>query len=85
MVNYETLVSTMESVRQGRDEYAAKANGLLSHLESFNNYFALRLAEMVFAPAEQFSVNLQAKNTLVSLSACQRGSKRCQAPHPALL
>ena len=69
MVNYETLVSTMESVRQGRDEYAAKANGLLSDLESFNNYFALRLAEMVLAPAEQFSVNLQAKNTLVSLSA----------------
>ena len=83
MVNYETLVSTMESVRQSRDEYAAKANGLLSDLESFNNYFALRLAEMAFAPAEQFSVNLQAKNTF--LSACQRGSKRCQAPHPALL
>lgn len=63
----------MESVRQGKDEYAAKANGLLSNLESFDTFFGLKLAELIFAPAEQFSVNLQAKDTLVSEAI--KGSK----------
>ena len=73
LTNYQILISTMEAVQQGHDEYAAKANGLLHKLESFDTYFGLRLAALVYAPAETFSMNLQAKDTLVSEAL--KGSK----------
>jgi len=34
-------------------------------MESFDTFFSLKLGYLVFAAAEQFSVNLQAKDTTV--------------------
>ena len=64
--NYKMLMTTLEIVRQGHDEYAAKGTGLLAKMESFEIFFSLKLAYRVFFAAEQFSINLQAKDTTVS-------------------
>lgn len=63
--NYKPLMSSLEVIQQGRDEYAAKGRGLLTQMESFDTFFSLKLGYLVFAAAEQFSVNLQAKDTTV--------------------
>lgn len=63
--NYRALMSCLQCVEEGRDEYAAKARGLLSQMESFELYFSLKLSYTVFAAAEQLSINLQAKDTTV--------------------
>ena len=63
--NYETLITTLDKVQQGHDEYAAKAKGLLSQMEKFDTLFGLKLAYLVFSATEQLSVNLQAKDTTV--------------------
>ena len=47
----------------GRDEYAMKAGGFLSQLEKFSTFFSLKLAYLVFGPAEQLSYTLQGKTT----------------------
>ena len=60
------LMTTLEIVRHGHDEYAAKGSGLLAMMESFETFFSLKLAYRVFSAAEQFSINLQAKDTTVS-------------------
>ena len=65
MKNYRALISCLQCVEEGRDEYAAKARGLLSQMESFELYFSLKLSYTVFAAAEQLSINLQAKDTTV--------------------
>lgn len=52
--NYKILQSTLQEVQEGHDEYAAKANGLLSKMEIFETYFGLQFAYLLFAPAEQF-------------------------------
>ena len=64
--NYKMLISTLEIARQGHDVYAAKGSGLLTKMESFETFFSLKLAYRVFSAAEQFSINLQAKDTTVS-------------------
>lgn len=56
-------MSTLEVVKCGSDDYAAKASGLLTQMESFCTLFALKLAYLIFSPAEQFSINLQARDT----------------------
>ena len=61
--NYEALMSTLDTVQQGHDEYASKGKGLLMCMESFDLFFGLHLAYRVFCAAEQFSINLQAKDT----------------------
>ena len=66
LVNYQALISTLEVVQQGHDEYAAKGKGLLSQMELFDTYFSLKLGYMVFSAAEQFSINLQAKDTTIA-------------------
>ena len=63
--NYQALLSALQVIQQGHDEYAAKARGLLMQLESFDIFFSLKLSYLVFAAAEQFSINLQAKDTTV--------------------
>ena len=63
--NYRALISCLQRVEEGRDEYAAKARGLLIQMESFELYFSLKLSFVVFAAAEQLSINLQAKDTTV--------------------
>ena len=66
LINYEALKSALEVIQQGHDEYSAKGRGLLMQMESFDIFFSLKLCYLVFAAAEQFSINLQAKNTTVS-------------------
>ena len=62
--NYQTLCTTLEEVHAtGRDEYAMKAGGFLSQLEKFSTFFSLKLAYLVFGPAEQLSYTLQGKTT----------------------
>ena len=56
---------TLEQIQVGHDEYAAKASGLLNKMEQFNTYFGLKLAQLIFAPTEQFSTNLQAVDVTV--------------------
>ena len=58
--NYQILQTALEKIQVGRDEYAAKASGLLARMEKFDTFFALKLAYLVFSSAEQLSVNLQA-------------------------
>ena len=65
LLNYEILLSTLETVKDGHDEYAAKAHGLHMRMESFDTYFGLKLAYAVFSATEQFSVNLQSRNITV--------------------
>ena len=64
--NYETPMYTLDIVQRGHDEYAAKAKGLLIHMESFSMFFSLKLAYLVYTPAQQFSTNLQARDTIAS-------------------
>ena len=59
--NYHALMSTLDIIQEGRDEYAARGKGVLTEMESFDASFSL-----VFSAAEQFSTNLQAKDTTVA-------------------
>ena len=52
--DYKILQSTLEEVQEGHEEYAAKASGLFSKMKHILGY-------SLFAPAEQFSTNVQAK------------------------
>ena len=65
LLNYKILLSTLETLKDGHDEYAAKAHGLHMRMESFDTYFGLKLAYAVFSATEQFSVNLQSRNITV--------------------
>ena len=58
--NYQILQTALEEIQVGRDEYVAKASGLLAHIEKFDTFFALKLAYLVFSSAEHLSINLQA-------------------------
>ena len=57
--NYKVLQSALEQIQLGCDEYAAKAHGLLTQMEKFETFFALKLASLVYSAAEQLSSNLQ--------------------------
>ena len=66
MKNYRALISCLQCVEEGHDEYATKARGLLIQMESFELYFSLKLPYTVFfVTAEQLSINFQAKDTTV--------------------
>ena len=54
--NYANLITILEEVRKGRDEYAAKGNGLLTQMESFETFFGLKLAYLIFSASEQFQL-----------------------------
>ena len=51
--NYKAFMSTLEVVQQGHDEYAAKGKGLLTQMKSFETFFSLKLAYLIFAAAEE--------------------------------
>ena len=70
--NYSNLIATLVEVRKGSDEYAAKGNGLLAQMESFEIFFGLKLAHLIFSASEQISTNLQAKDT--SIQEATRGA-----------
>jgi len=63
--NYELLKEALHEIQEGHDDYAAKAHGILTRMESFDIYFGFNLALLVFSSAEQFSTNLQAKNITI--------------------
>ena len=65
MLNYTTIIETLDEVRKGKDEYAAKVNGLLMHMETFEMFFGVKLAHLLFSTSEQFLTNLQAKDTSI--------------------
>ena len=76
--DYKALQSTLEEVQEGHDEYAAIANGLFSKMEQFETYFGLQFAYLLFAPAEQFSTNVQAVD--ITVQEAVRGT-RLLVPH----
>ena len=65
ILNYDAVSNTLDDVSRGNDECAAKASGLLIKMESFEVFFGLKLAHLIFSASEQFSTNLQAKDNLV--------------------
>ena len=60
LLNYKVLQETLDEVQKGTDDYAAKARGMLSRMETFEIYFGLQLAYLIFATSEQLSINMQA-------------------------
>lgn len=58
--NYKTLQTALDKIKEGHDEYAAKASGLLNRMEEFDTFLGLKLSYQIFAPSEQFSTNIQA-------------------------
>ena len=65
LVNYTNLLQILHEVGKGNDEYASKASGLLAKMQSFNMFFGLKLSHLIFGASEQFSTNLQAKDTTI--------------------
>ena len=63
--NYKVLLTALDVIQEGHDEYAAKGSGLLNRMEQFDTFFGLKLAHQIFAPAEQCSTNIQAVNVTV--------------------
>ena len=63
--NYGVIQSALEEIRQGHDEYAAKASGMASKMDEFDTFFGLKLAYLIFSAAEQLSINIQAKDITV--------------------
>lgn len=61
LLNYEILLSTLEEVQKGHDEYAAKASRLHARMELFDTYFGLKLSHLVFSAAEQFQSTCKLK------------------------
>ena len=70
--NYLNIMKTLEEVK-GTDEYAAKRDGLLEKMESFDTFFGLKLAHLLFGASEQFSTNLQAKD--ITIQEATRGAE----------
>lgn len=66
LTNYEMLMEALEIIKQGKDEYAMKANGYLTQMEQFSVFFGLKLAHLIFAATEQLSLTLQAKDTNIA-------------------
>ena len=52
--NYSNLIATLEEIRKGSDEYAAKGNGLLTQMESFDIFWGLKLAHLIFSALNNF-------------------------------
>ena len=60
--NYQALMTALKIVKQGHDDHAALAQGLLTKMESLEVFFSLKLAYRIFSAADQFPINLQAKD-----------------------
>ena len=63
--NYKVLLTALDTIQEGHDEYTAKASGLLNRMEQFDTFFGLKLSHQIFAPAEQCSTNIQAVDITV--------------------
>ena len=66
ITNYSTLCKLLDEIHESsRDEYSAKAAGLLTQLEKFSTFFGLKLSFMVFSATEQLSRTLKGKDTTI--------------------
>ena len=63
--NYQALMSTLEVVHKAMTNALLKAKACLHRWNPFDTFFSLKLAFLVFSAAEQFSTNLQAKDTMI--------------------
>ena len=50
----------LEQIQLGHNEYAAKASSLMTRMEKFDTFFALKLSHLVFSATDQLSLNVQA-------------------------
>lgn len=46
--NYSIIQSALEEIRQGHDEYTAKASGMASKMNDLTPLFGLKLAYLIF-------------------------------------
>ena len=60
LLNYKVLLTNSEEIPEG--ECAAKGNGLLNQMKSFDTFFGLKLSRVIFAAVQQFYTNLQTKD-----------------------
>ena len=74
--NNKVLLTALDFIQEGHDEYAAKGSGLLNWMEKFDTFFGLKLAHHIFAPAEQCSTNIQAVKHY-----CSRNNKGYQCAY----
>ena len=64
--DYDLLLEVLEEIHATtKDEYGLKAGGLLHSLEKFNTLFGLKLSHLIFSAAEQVSLTLQKKATVL--------------------
>jgi len=61
--NYSLIQDTLDEIKEGKDEHALKAVGLLNIIEKFSTYFGLQLSHLIFSATEQLSITLQGKTT----------------------
>ena len=62
--DYRLLLEIMEEIHlTSHDEYGMKAGGVLTSLQSFQTYFGLELAYILFGASESLSRSLQAVNS----------------------
>ena len=66
LTNYQALMSKLDVIQQGYDEYTAKGKWLLTQMESFDTHFSLKIEFLVYCAAQQFSTNIQAKDVTVA-------------------
>jgi len=70
--NYEALLEALYEISRSSDDSATKALGWLKKMQSFDVYFGLELAILVFEPSEACSKKLQ--KTDMSLSEAQKAA-----------
>ena len=58
------MQDALEEIQKGRDEYAAKAHGMVLQMEMFDTFWGLKLAHFIFSAAEQFSVNITVREAI---------------------
>ena len=64
--DYNLLLEILKEIHATtKDEYGLKAGGLLQSLEKFNTLFGLKLSHLIFSAAEQVSLTLQKKATVL--------------------
>ena len=83
LLNYKSLLKTLDEVSKGNDEYVAKAKGVMMIIESLDVFFWLKLTYFIFGASERFSSNLQAKRyrNPGSHSKSKHFSSHCKSLH----
>ncbi len=66
IANYKILQDALEEISLAEhDEYAAKASGLAAKMDTFDTFFGLKLACLIFSASDQFAINIQSVDTTV--------------------